>query len=219
MTEIYKRSKRTGSMRPAFPPTSRTFQTSATKSSPDLFVSAKTIAAIPTRHPARLDALIQASLDPQVRSIEYIASVANASAQMELDAIVVQRDDGRFLLDIVPARRLSDAKGESLAQIALTELHVRPCVLASEEIRREPRYSNARLVWSYRGAPVSAELRMRILQALLDEGPLPLGELLKSIRSEHDPLPAVLALACADLLSLELMSQPLGPATLARYRA
>jgi hypothetical protein len=51
---------------------------------------------------------------------------------------------------------------------------------------------------------------------LLDEGPMPLGELLKSIRSERDPAPAVMALACADLLYLDLGSQPLRPATIVR---
>jgi hypothetical protein len=34
------------------------------------FVSAKTATAVPARHPALRDALVQASLDPQVRSME-----------------------------------------------------------------------------------------------------------------------------------------------------
>jgi hypothetical protein len=217
MTRIHGGSKRTDAMRPALPSMSSMLKRRVIK--PDLFVSAKTIAAVPIRHPARLDALIQASLDPQVRSIEYVASVTNASSRVWLDAIVVQRDDSCFLLDVVPARRVSDAKREGLIQIAVAALQVRRFVVTAEEILREPRYSNARLVWSYRDAPVSVELRMRILQALLDEGPLPLGELLKSIRGDHDPVPAVMALACADLLSLDLLSQSLGPATIARYRA
>ena len=39
-----------------------------------LFVSAKSAIAIPARHSMLRDALIQASLDPAVRSIEFIAS-------------------------------------------------------------------------------------------------------------------------------------------------
>jgi hypothetical protein len=92
-------------------------------------------------------------------------------------------------------------------------------VLTAEEIRREPRYANARLVWSHRETPVSVGLRLRILLKLLDEGPMPLGELLKSIRSEVDPAPAVMALACANLVELDLLSQPLSPTTIVSYCA
>jgi hypothetical protein len=184
----------------------------------DLFVSAKTATPIPVGHPARRDALIEASLDPQVRSIDYVASACIASERVELDAVLVQRADGRFLLDVIPARRIRDLGEERLAQIALAKLGLKPIVLTTEEIRREPRYANARLVWSYRDTPVSVGLRMRILQTLLDDGPMPLGELLKSIRSERDPVPALMALACADLLYLDLVSQPLRPATIVRYR-
>jgi hypothetical protein len=60
---------------------------------------------------------------------------------------------------------------------------------------------------------------MRVLQILLDDGPMPLGQLLKSIRGDRDPTPAVMALACADLLTLDLVSQPLGPGTIARSRS
>lgn len=182
----------------------------------DLFISAKTSTAIPARHPALRDALIQASLDPQVRSIAYVASTSVASKQVELDAVVVRRDDGRFLLDVVPARSIRDVE-KGLG--ALAELGLKQIILTTEEIRREPRYTNARLVWSYREIPVPVGLRMRILQLLLDDGPMPLGELLKSIRSDHDPAPPVMALACADLLHLDLVSRPLSPTTIAKYHA
>lgn len=185
----------------------------------DLFISAKTSTAIPARHPALRDALIQASLDPQVRSIAYVASTSVASKQVELDAVVVQRDDGRFLLDVVPARRIRDVEEKGLVQIALTELGLKRIILTAEEIRREPRYTNARLVWSYSAIPVPVGLRMRILQLLLDDGAMPLGELFKSIRSDRDPAPPVMALACADLLHLDLVSRPLSPTTIARYHA
>lgn len=184
---------------------------------PDLFVSAKT--AIPARHPALRDALIQASLDPQVRSISYVASACVASEQVELEAVVVQRNDCRYLLDIVPARRVRDLEDEGLVQIALAKLALKPLTLTAEEIRREPRYANSRLVLSYNGIAVPLGLRMRTLQILLDDGPMPLGQLLKSIRSDRDPTAAVMALACADLLSLDLVSQPLGPGTITRSRS
>jgi hypothetical protein len=180
------------------------------KTAGDLFHSTKTTTPIPLRHPASHDALIQASLDPQVRSIASIPSA---------NAIVLQRDDGSLLLDVVPARRIRTSEEQQLAQIALADLGLKPIALTAEEIRRKPRCTNARLVWSYRESPVSVGLRLRILLTLLDEGPMPLGELLKSIRSEVDPAPAVMALACADLLVLDLAAEPLGPRTIARSRS
>ena len=60
---------------------------------------------------------------------------------------------------------------------------------------------------------------MGILQVLPDDGPMPLGQLLKNIRSERDTTPSVMAFACADLLSLNLVSQPLRPGTIARSRS
>jgi hypothetical protein len=165
---------------------------------------AKTAAPIPARHPALRDALIQASLDRQVRSIGYVPSASVGAKQVKLDAIFLQRDDGPFVLDVVPARRIRTFEEQRLAQTALIDLRLKPIVLTIDEIRQEPRYANARLVWSHSATPVAIGLRMCILLTLLDEGAMPLGELLKSIRSEVDPAPAVMALACANLVYLDL---------------
>jgi hypothetical protein len=110
-----------------------------------LFVSAKTATPIPARHAARRDALIEASLDKEVRSISYVASAYVVSERVELDAVVLERADARLLLDVVPARCIRNVAEERLAQIALSELGLKPIVLTAEEIRREPRYANARL--------------------------------------------------------------------------
>ncbi len=185
----------------------------------DMFISAKTTTAIPARHPALRNALIQASLDPQVRSIGYIASTFVASEQVELGAVVVLRDDGRFLLDVVPARRVRDLEEEGLLLIALADLDLKPLIVTAEDIRREPRYANAKTVWMYQLHPVGIEMRMRILTVLQEDGPLPLACLLKRVHAFRDPAPAVLALACSDLIELDLVSQPLGPSTVARSRS
>ncbi|MBR0728601.1 hypothetical protein JQ582_04745 [Bradyrhizobium japonicum] len=220
MTDIDDRSKPTAAMRHALPSVSSDESCSTEKrpeTAPPLFVSAKTATAIPARHPALRDALIQASLDPSVRSIAYIPSACVASEPVELEAVVVQRDDGGYLLDVVPARRVRDLEQEGLAQMALAELGLRPMVLTAEEMRREPRCTNGRLVWSYRQTAVPVGLRMRILLTLRDEGPMSLGDLLKSIQSDVDPAPAVMALACANLVELDLVSHPLSPTTLVSY--
>ena len=184
-----------------------------------LFISCKTATAIPTRCSLVRDALVQATLDPAVRKIEFVASARVRAETVVLDAVVISRDDGRYLLDVVPARPLRDVENEGLALLAQDQLGLAPWTLTEADIRREPRFANARLVWGYRLAPVGIEMRMRILTALRDDGPMMLGCLLKQVRGPRDPSAAVLALACSDLLELDLDTGSLGPATVVRCRS
>jgi hypothetical protein len=184
-----------------------------------MFVSAKTTAAIPARHSVLLEALIQASLDPKVRSLSYLATAVVASEEIDLGAVVVQRDDGRFLLDVVEARRIRNLEDEGLALIALAELGLKPWVISAKSLRREPRYSNALFVWLYNGHIVAREQRKRILQALTDKGPIQLGQLERRVRSGGDPFPSIMALVCADLVELDLISQPITRTTIVKRRA
>jgi len=163
-----------------------------------LFLSAKTTVAIPTSCSLVRDALVQASLDPGVRTIEFLAQARVAATPVELNAIIIVRDDGRFVLDVVPARPVRDVE---------------------DDIKREPRFANSNLVWSYRMRLVGIGLRMRTLQILADEGPMALSRLLSTVWSDRDPSSAVMSLACADLIELDLVSQPLGPDTIVRARA
>lgn len=195
------------------------FDRNSVRGRPDLFLSAKTPTAIPARCGLLREALVQASLDPQIRSIEYVASAVVASEPIDLEAIVLRRDDGGFLLDVVPARRVRGPKDDRSAASVLAELGLTPLTVTAEDIAHEPRCGNARLVWSYNGIRVPVELRLRILTTLMDEGPMPLGRLLETVRSGHDPAPALMALACADALELDLESLPLGPMTTVRPRA
>lgn len=184
-----------------------------------LFISAKTRTAIPARHHLVRDALIQATLDPSVRSIDYVLSARVAAAPVELAATVIVRDDGRYWLDVVDARPSRSLDEERLVTIALRDLDASPLTLTAADIRREPRFANARAVWNYRLHPVGIEMRLRVLTALQEDGPLPLGSLLRCIRSARDPAPAVMALACSDLVELDLVTGPLGPNTIVRSRS
>jgi hypothetical protein len=62
-------------------------------------------------------------------------------------------------------------------------------------------------------------MRMQILTVLQEVGLLQLGCLLQRVRAVRDPAPAVMALACSDLIELDLISGPLGPSTIARSRS
>jgi hypothetical protein len=185
----------------------------------DLFISAKTTTAIPARHPLVRDALVQASLDPQVRTLAFVPTATVDATQVALKAVVVVRDDGRFYLDVVEARPVRDLELEGLALIALDRLGLTPLTLTATDIKREPRFANSKAVWAYRMHPVGISMRFKILTVLQEDGPMALGCLLKRIASTRDPAPAVLALACSDLVELDLVSQPLGPTTIARSRS
>lgn len=185
----------------------------------DLFISAKTTTAIPARHTLIRDALVQASLDPQVRSLEFVPAATVETTQVAVKAIVIIRDDGRFFLDVVEARQVRDVELEGLALIALDRLGLSPLTLTAADIKREPRFANARAVWEYRMHPVGIAMRLKVLTALQEDGPLPLGCLLKRINAARDPAPAIMALACSDLVELDLVTRPLGPLTIVRSRA
>jgi hypothetical protein len=195
----------------------RSNRKAAQSRSPNSFVSAKTAIPIPSEHPALCEALIQLSLDPRVRSIDYVKTAIVASEQIDLRAVVVQRVDGRFFLDVVQARPIRDLEHEGLSLIALGKLGLRPWVISGESLRREPGYSNALFVWSYNGYRVPPEQRKRILRVLTDKEPIELGQLERSVRS--DPFYSVMSLACADIIELDLVSTPLGRRTTVKRRA
>lgn len=118
---------------------------------------------------------------------------------------------------MVPARRVRDLDDEGLVQNALRNLGLQ-LVVTADDLRAEPRRSNARLVWSYKDRPVAVPLRQSIPKLLADEGPMQLGALLETIRSGEDHSLAVTSLACSDLLEIDLKSGPLGPSTIVRSR-
>jgi hypothetical protein len=115
-----------------------------------LFVFARTSVAIQAACPLVRDALVQATLDPTVRSIAFRAQARVAATQVALDAIVIVRDDGQFYPDVVPARRIRDLESEGLTLIALAELGLMPITLTAFDIRRQPRFVNCHLVWFHR---------------------------------------------------------------------
>jgi hypothetical protein len=182
-----------------------------------LFVSAKTAGAIPVLSPAIGDALVLASLDAKVRSIGFIASARRGKEHVDLDVVIVQRGDRLFFMDVVAARRIRDLEDEGLALIALEEFELSPWIISAQTLRREPRYSNNQFVWQYNRHRVPTGLRKRILQ-VLDQQPMQLGRLLKRVGGDHGICPAILSLACAGILELDIASRPLDRMTIVRLR-
>lgn len=182
-----------------------------------LFVSAKTTRAVAVRCALFEDALVQASLDPSIRAIEPFPQSQLSPGPRE-PAVVVVRDDGRFVLWVKePIARSEDGIAPPAFRTDAPQFP--QIVLTKADLRSEPRCSNTRLVWSYRRRRVSAGLRFQITQTLREDGPMTLAQLMSAVRIQSKSAAAVFALACADLVELDLGAAPLGPATVAKYRA
>ena len=182
-----------------------------------LFVSAKTTRAIAVRCALFEDALVQASLDPSIRAIEPFPRSPLSPWPRE-PAVVVVRDDGRFVLRVKEAIVHSE-DGIPPPEFRTDAPQFPEIVLTEADLRSDPRCSNTRLVWSYRRRRVSAGLRFQITQTLREDGPMTLAQLMSAVRILGNSAAAVLVLACADLVELDLGAASLGPATVARDRA
>jgi hypothetical protein len=90
--------------------------------------------------------------------------------------------------------------------------------LSEADIFAEPRCTNGRTIWAHADHPVPVGLRLQVLGVLADEGAMALGDLLGCLRSDRDPAPAVMAMACLGLIELDLVAAPIGPATRVRHR-
>jgi len=81
------------------------------------------------------------------------------------------------------------------------------------------RLDNARELLGYAACRVPVSDRVRLLAALDQEGSLPLGEAMTTIRNGADPIAAIAALALRRFVDLDLDSGRIGPETrIARWR-
>jgi hypothetical protein len=184
----------------------------------EYFTSAKTLAPIPVAAPLIRDALIQSTLDADVRRIDFISTVPVRDEIVRLDSIVLIGADGAVLLEfpeIDPARDIDET---GLALLAIEHLALPTRRVTAAEIRSEPRASNSRMVWACRHRPVIVDDRIRVLDLLAEEGPVPLSRAAGVMRFSRGAISAVLTLVCADLIEIELSETPLVPETIVRRR-
>jgi hypothetical protein len=180
---------------------------------PVLFASPKCRVAIPVCNILLRDALQQASLESSVRAIRYREATDLQGSPVPLTGVVVDRVDGNFLLVVCEA--LPARSNEELARLtaALESNGLRLLERDALDIRREPLFSNARLIWSQERYHVSLQDRLRIAAALAD-GPQSILDLEERVRPSCDILAALCALACADLVELNIHDTALGPRTI-----
>lgn len=182
------------------------------------FLAAKTARPIP--HPGGLvhDALVQACLDPEVLEIGHIDKAGSPPAEVDLGVITLLRQDGPHWLDVVPSRRLRSLDEHARFESTLRGLGLKPFTLNGEDILREPTFSSVRAVWSHRNHRTSFEMRLGVMRALADVVDMSLQELCAAVPGPDSPILAVLSLACANALELDLRTHALGPNTRVRWR-
>jgi hypothetical protein len=182
-----------------------------------LFFGAKTAGGISVTSTLMEHALIQASLDPEIERIERLAISHPRGAQA--DVVLLRKGGRRLVLDVVrqePRDGHADVDDEFRAAVGRLGLDL--LRRSHSDIRREPFYSNCKLVWSYADHRVAVGDRIRIMQMLTDEGPLRIGDLVGDARFQGDPSAALMALACHDVVELDFGNAILGPGTTARIR-
>jgi hypothetical protein len=185
---------------------------------PAFFSGPKCQVAIPVCHVLLRDALQQASLDSSVRAIRYRKTPDVYGAQSTPMSVVIKRIDGDFLLLVCQTR--PQRNSEELARLAgvLESIGLRLLERDALDIKREPLFSNVRAAWSYERYHVPLIDRLTIAAALAEDGPQSMLELEERARPNCNILAAVCALACEDLLELNVHEVPLGPRSIVRGR-
>ena len=173
-----------------------------------LFVGAKCVNSIPLATSLHLDIMIQASLDPAVSRLEYVPATDVAGTSVWLDAVVITRDGKRIAVELPELGSLRDVDSEGLLLMALRNIDAECQQFIANEIRQDPTFTNARAVWHYQGLPVSRADREAIL-AEVDNGSITLDRLADRVTLDADLLPAVCALVCDGVLSIDLSRGPL----------
>ncbi|WLB23967.1 hypothetical protein [Bradyrhizobium japonicum] len=174
------------------------------KTAAALFVSFKASRAIPCSLPLRRDFLVQSTLDAGVRDIAYHPVVVLDDHAIRTDAIVVDRDDGRYAIDFVDARPPEDPRAEGLLQVGFEQRCSGMIAVTTADMGREPLLSAAREVWFHAGMTVTADDRAQVLHVLDCEGPIPLRSLQSLAVTRRDPAQVVYALACEGSVSIDL---------------
>lgn len=180
--------------------------------------AAKCLTAIPARTTLHRDALIQSILDPHVRSTEFLKEVRFGTAVVTVNSIVLRRDDGAYMLDIVGHTAHRDVDQEETLDSGLKSLGLSLLRVDAADIRREPKLSSAREIWSHRNFDVPLLDRMRILSALSEYGPRPIASLEDIIQSRFELSASVCRLACEDLVEIDIATRALGPNSIVRAR-
>ncbi|APG12029.1 hypothetical protein BKD09_27200 [Bradyrhizobium japonicum] len=142
------------------------------------------------------------TLDPAVRSLSFVASLALAGEDIDIHMLVAEHDDGLVAYDIVDERDDRDIDTEGLLLIALDQHHITLRAMDAVSICAQPFARHCERVWEYRSFDVDHSLRARIQRALKRER-LSLRELGRTV-GEPNIMPIVCKLICERILCCDL---------------
>ncbi|MFG3593055.1 hypothetical protein [Bradyrhizobium sp. RDI18] len=165
-----------------------------------------------SRSPSLRNLGIQLSLDPSVRSISFVESLALNGSEVPVRMIVADRDDGRVAYDIIDKRPHRDIDAEGLLLIALQHYGIRLVEIDSSVIDAEPRAANCRRIWRYRHYAVSEPVLEKVVSALPGRRRLAIRAL-GAMVGLRDPMPTACALICRGIIEANI-SKPLSPNSL-----
>jgi hypothetical protein len=153
---------------------------------------------------------VQSALDPSVDEIGYVHSAIVSGCRVRLDLPVIVRSGSRLAIDIVEDHPLKSVDDEGLSLIAVQDLGLEILELRRADIHREPVTENARRVWRHADQEVSFDDESAVLE-VLSERSFAIDQLTTMTGVSVE---AVFALACADLVAVDLATQPICPGTL-----
>jgi hypothetical protein len=181
---------------------------------PFSFTSPKCNVAIPVGQGILRYALQQSSLDPLVRAIRYRKAFDIQCPKVSLSGVILNRVDGNFLLRVYERRPARSEVELARLTYALGRYGLRLLERDTIDVKREPLFSNAREVWWHERYDVPLIDRLKIGASLDEDGPQPIFRLKKRARPSSDILAAVCALACENLVKLNIDDTRLGPRTM-----
>ena len=168
-----------------------------------LFVSAKTISPVPYRCDVSRFALIRATLDSEIASIEPADSVLAVCPVRGILAVV---GDGQGVLRLLRLMDHTTAPRDAIGALPVMEFS-RSDILAHMD--------GLGMIWACRRRYIAAGDQVRILHVLTENGETPLVDVASAARETADGVGVVLAMACRGLVSLDL-DGPFTPETRVR---
>jgi hypothetical protein len=180
-----------------------------------IFAGPKSACAIPARNPLLRDAVIQASFDQSVTSIDFVRCTNVAGQIVVLNAVVITKNERLFELDVVGARAVGYIGDKGLRLLALEQLNIVPLELSEADIRCEPRCSTAREIWRHKSIQIPSCQSLAILDAIDGCGPQTIAELDGKHSGHVATLTAVFSLVATGMLSVDI-DKPMGLRTVVR---
>lgn len=167
------------------------------------FVSFKTTSPVPYRCDVSRFALVRATLDREIASIEPAESVLAVCPVRGILAVV---SDAQGILSLLRLMDHITAPLHAIGDLPVMEIS-RSDILAHMD--------GLGMIWACRRRYIAAGDQVRILHVLAENGDTSLVEVASAARATADGVGVVLAMACRGLVSLDL-DGPLRPETRVR---